>query len=160
MPYLISEPTQTDRNPMPPIDLHTLPMSQSTLELLQRRIVGPEEERPSALDVVDALRKCGGAECKAARISTLRLACEVLADPRMVQMMLLREIYTESSVGEIGQLALALAEVVPALEEDCALIQQCLMHAGLVAEAVTLAQGAIVRHPDSHHLQQWQMNFD
>jgi protein O-GlcNAc transferase len=152
MTYLVTLPIQFDSNPMPQTDPHTRLMPQSSVDSLESRISGPEAGRPSVTEILDLLRTFEGEDCREDRIRILRLATKNLSDSRKVKLMLLREIYPRGSGSEISELALLLSDVVPAHEEDCALVQQCLMHSGLIAESVEFAERAIVRHPDFHHL--------
>ncbi len=123
-----------------------------TLHSLYRRL---EENGSSGLNVGAILDSIGAFredQWSHLRQGVLRLACEVFPCDRALEMSWLREIHSSGPREAVARLSLSLSENIPALVEDCAIVQQALMQEELVDESIAFARRAIQLHPGSHHL--------
>jgi protein O-GlcNAc transferase len=119
--------------------------------------MGPEADLPTVSEVQEEVcffagEGFAGEDWRQLRVDVLRLAIGRLSVASALRMLLLREIYPSGSVQEITQLCKDLSVEVPAAEGDCAVVQQGLMHVGLVEESIAFARRAIQVHPSVHHL--------
>ncbi len=103
-------------------------------------------------EILEALVSFRGEGLRHVRMGILRLACERFPEDRDLALWRLRELYSLGPREEIVRLSSWLSEEVAALPEDCAFIQQALMHVGLVEESVAFSRRSLLVHPGSHHL--------
>lgn len=124
----------------------------SPIEAIQRRLIAKEGSAVTAREVLDAIGSVRGEQERASRVGLLRQACEAFPGNLDLEVTLLRELRCADSREETARVALSISATVPAVPDDCALVQQALVEAGYVEEAIDFARRAIELHPTAHHL--------
>jgi protein O-GlcNAc transferase len=113
---------------------------------------GWECGRDPVAEVLEELRRHPGEEGRKQRILVLRAARERRLGIPFLGILLLRELFQNAPVTEVGEVALELSESTPEDHQDCILVQQCLMADEKIDRAVDFTRRAVARYPNSHHL--------